>query len=99
MRRWLILLVVLLAVGMTAWRARCTLDARQRAQARISEINAQIKVLSKEANMLMMRKDPTRRREITKEGEQLHREAQKLQSELGRWKSSSLLGRFRELFN
>jgi biotin synthase-related radical SAM superfamily protein len=99
MRRWLILLVVLLAVGMTAWRARCTVDARHRAQARISEINAQMKVLSKENNMLMMPNEATRRREINKEGERLGREAQTLRNELRVWKSSSLFGRFRELFN
>jgi hypothetical protein len=96
MRRWLILLVVLMAVGLTAWAAGRTLDARHHTQTRIREINVKLKALSKEASTVT---DVSRRRQAIKEMEKLRREAQTLQSELGQWKSSSLFGRFRELFN
>jgi len=96
MRRWLILLVVLLAVGLTAWAAGRTLDDRHHTRTRIREINVELKALAKEASTVT---DASRRRQAIKGMEKLRREAQTLQSELRPWKSSSLLGRFRELFN
>jgi hypothetical protein len=110
-RGWIgwVLIVVLLAVGIAAWGAGRILNARQLAQARISEIDAQIKVLAKEHNALTFTtdlcgitrrnpKDPTMRREIANRANQLIRHRQELRKTLEHSASSSLFRRFREIF-
>jgi|SRR5580692_4856588 hypothetical protein len=110
-RGWIgwVLVVILLAVGITAWGVGRILNARQHAQARIGEIDAQIKVLAKEHNALTFTtdlcgitrrnpKDPVKRREIANRANQLIRQRQELRKELERSASSSLFRRFGDLF-